>query len=204
MGSCTCPVGTAIGTITPSTCPFEIKQIQKLIWQRKSNTIASLATAKLEATWTALLAATGDTRAQVTPFVYDAILTAGDAVEDGGGDNTTLNGIPIVEDVSPSQFTGFFRNQDQRAVIKVLREYKCEDLQAYFINRDGNIIGKYESGGTLIEGFPITALHISDVHAEGFSQATKNMLSFYMEDGEGWSDDMVIIETAFNALELSN
>jgi len=204
MSTCTCPVGTAISTITPSTCPYDIKQIQKLIWTRKGNQIASLATAKLEATWTGLLAATDGTKAQVTPYVYDSILTAGDAVEDGGGDNTTLNGVPIIEDVAPSQFTGFFRNQNQQSVIKVLREYKCEDLATYFVNRDGYIVGKYASDGVKIEGFPISALHISDAHSEGYGQPTKNMLSFYMSDGEGWSDDLVIIETAFNALELSN
>ena len=204
MGTCTCPVGTAIPTITPSTCPFEIKQVQKLIWTRKGNTIASLATAKLEATWTALLAAAAGTRAQVTPFVWDAVITAGDAVEEGGGDNSTLNGIPVVEDVSPTQFTGYFRNQNQQAVIKVLREFKCEDLEAYMINRDGYIVGRYTDAGTTIQGFPITALHIGDMHSEGFSQPTKNMMSFYMEDGEGWSDELIIIETAFNALELAN
>src|SRR6056300_1371793 len=94
LNSCSCPLPTAIGDITPNSCPDNFGQIQKVIFQRRGfvfdGTVGKDIT--LLADWQALQVAVDDTKVQVSPFTYNAIITAGESITNGGGDNTTLNG----------------------------------------------------------------------------------------------------------------
>ena len=189
MPTCSCPVGTVIPTITPSTCPYDIGQIQKLIFQRQGQIAATGVTSgALEATWTALAAATGDTKIDVTPYVYNAMLAAGDPIIEGGGDNTTLNGIGIVNETNPTTFTGYFRQQ-QQSVIAAIRDYQCESIQVYFVNDQGKLIHSLDSSDQVV-GFPLYALFVGDLRNEGYGVADKNDIQFQLK--AEWGDSLTI------------
>jgi len=201
MPTCNCPVGTVIPTITPSTCPYDVGQIQKLIFQRAGQVAAAAATtAALEATWTALAAATGNTKIETTPYVYNAMIAQGDAIIEGGGDNATLNGIGIVNETNPSTFTGYFREQ-QQSVIAAIRDYQCETIQVYFVNHLGKLICGTNDDGDIV-GFPLHALFISDPELGGYGVADKNHIQFQLK--AEWADGMTFItpETGWSFLEL--
>lgn len=198
--NCSCPVGTAIPTITPSVCPLNIGQIQKLIFWRQGNSIASVATAQLEATWTALLAAADDTRAQVSPFIETAIIAAGDPITEGGGDNTTLNGIEVNTGVNPAIFTGMIKNEDQ-AIIDVLKQYQCESLAVLFINDSGELIHDI-TDTPAVKGFNISSLFIGDLDNQGFGTRDGNAIRFSMK--ANWSDGLAFLTPAFDMLAMAN
>ena len=112
LNSCSCPLPTAIGDITPNTCPDNFGQIQKVIFQRRGfvfdGTVGKDIT--LLADWQALQVAADDTKIQVSPFAYNSIITAGESITNGGGDNTTLNGEVELVGVNPSVYTAEFRS----------------------------------------------------------------------------------------------
>lgn len=198
--NCDCPVGTYIPTITPSTCPTNIGQIQKAIFWRRGNSV-TITNAKLAATWAALLAAVNSTKAQVTPFIEKAIITAGEPITEGGGDNNTLNGVTLITGANPSQFSGMFMEEDQ-AVIAVLKQYMCESLEVIFINEYGQLVGASTDNTNLI-GFDVEALFIGDLKNEGYGKRDSNAISFMLK--KNWSDHLELVTpTDFDALELAN
>jgi hypothetical protein len=130
-----CPKSTtlasAVTTLYP--CPQEFGQIQKLIFWRRGNT-KTVASALQATTWTAMLTATGSTKALVAGFTIGKV-TPGDAREAGGG-NETKNGIPVVIGSSPSVAEFMLIQQDQD-VIKQLKKLHCEALDVIFVNENG-------------------------------------------------------------------
>ena len=91
-----CPVPTAIASVvtTLNPCSSDVGQIQKLVFWRRGQSIASVATAVIVGTWTTLLAATGDTKAVVSPYLGNVEVAPSEAREFGGG-NETRYGAPI-------------------------------------------------------------------------------------------------------------
>ncbi len=204
---CTCPAVTFIPTITPATCKPKIGQIQKIAFQRKystgveRNTIASLLAVQTEGTWTDLLGAVDGTKVQISPFISDAKITAGDKITVGGGDNSTPDAIALLIGSGASTFDGFFRSEDQ-LVIQEIREYQCEVLQVYFFNQAGQIIAELNTDDTKYQGFPIEALFIGDISNEGYADTDKNMIDFQLRPA--WANRLKVINPLFNALDLAN
>ena len=85
-----CPTPTAIESAVTvlNPCPDDIGQIQKLIFWRRGNSIASEATALIATTWNTLLAATDDTKAIISPFVGNVQLPPSESREFGGSNET--------------------------------------------------------------------------------------------------------------------
>jgi len=197
--NCSCPAPTAIGDITAQTCGENLDQIQKIIFQRSGyefdGTIGKDIT--LLADWQTVTGAAGDTKAQITPFVYSAAIAAGDAITNGGGDNSTLNGIAELVGANASSFTGIFKSLNAASITELVA-YACEnDLVAYFVTKNQKIVAKEVSTG-VYTGLTIQSLFIGDKTNNGFGTKDENAISFFLPDG--WSKDYAVTSPVFNPI----
>jgi hypothetical protein len=184
--SCQYPNPTSIGDIPSQTCPENFNQIQKFAIQRSGFTFDGTAgkDITLLADWQTLLAAADDTHAVVTPFVYEAAITAGEAITNGGGDNSTLNGESELTGVNPSSFAGMFKSLS-KDVIQALFDLRCESgLVVYFFNENGDIIAQEKTTGEFT-GFPISSFFVGDTNNEGFATNDTHATSFNLK--KDWS-----------------
>jgi len=200
-----CPAPTylesAVTTLNP--CPADVGQIQKLVFWRTGQSIASVATAIISTTWTTLLAATDDTKALVTPFVHNPDIPAGDPREFGGG-NETRWGASLRKGANSPVLTFSMLAEDQD-IIAALKELRCETLDVVMINEANQFIYSDLQGGTsAFFGFEVVpgSLFVGDKKIGGFEDWDANMLQFNLKPN--WSDTLEIsAETTF-ALSMVN
>ena len=201
MNGCNCPNPTALTEIPNADCPFDIKQIQKIVFQRGGNEFVT-DTIKVLATWTALKTATDGTKVVVSPFVGgNPLITPGGAITEGGGDNSTLNGEETVTGSNPSLFTCDFKSMTP-AQEEAIKKLICEkNLQVYCITEENKILATQE-GLTALDshkGFPISAFYLGDRDNQGFGKQDIHKMRFSLK--AGWSEKIVkITATDFSPL----
>lgn len=205
-----CPLPTALELIPDVGCPVKFDQIQKVIFQRKQVTSSfTTSTILTNAAWTVVLNADDDERAVVSPFLNNFVIGKNDALTEGGNDNTTINGIPRLLGIGFSPVTAELRNVNSD-IADAMRSYTSESSQngytnlwAYFINKDGKIIGKVNEDGNHVDGFDVYNLVVPDVSSEGF--AKDNIYYISWSQAGGWSEGWAIYTGSdFNALRLVN
>jgi len=196
-----CPQPTAIASAVTvlNPCPEEIGQIQKMVFWRVGNTIASVATAIIPTTWTTLLVATGDTKAIASPFMGAVTIPPSEAREFGGG-NETRYGAPRRKGGGSVPVTANMYAYDQD-VIANLKKLRCEPLEVLFINEANQII--YSDTDTF-SGFPIIpgTFFVSDKGFGGLDDSDYNTITFNLQPG--WSDSLEVTEATTFALEMVN
>lgn len=195
-----CPTPTAIESIvtTLNPCEADVGQIQKLVFWRAGNSM-SLASALTSTAWTALLAATGDTKAVVTPYVSNVEWPTSEPREFGGG-NETLNGA-VIRKGGNSTVVSMAMYMEDQDVITSLKQLACENLEVIPINESGQFI---YSDTDDFSGFPIArhSLFASDKGFGGLVDPDSNNLMFNLKPN--WSDTLEIsAETSF-ALDMVN
>lgn len=200
---CTCPLPSELTSIPESDCPENFGQIQKVVFQRASGAwvfdSGVPATGVLvQASWTALLAETDNTKIVVSPFLEDAKISRGDAITRGGGDNTTLNGVEKVMGAQPALFTAELTSI-QNATIDAMKTLQCEDLVVAFINEFGQIILKKISG-TQYNMIPIQSLFVTDADSKGYATDDQAMLRFGLK--YGWRTGTEIVKPTWNPLTV--
>ena len=197
-----CPSPTAIASAVTvlNPCPADVGQIQKLVFWRRGQSIASVATAIISTTWTTLLAATGDTKAIVSPFVANVEIAPSEAREFGGG-NETRWGAPIRKGGSSTVFSASIYQEDQD-VITLLKALRCESLDVLFINESNQLI--YSDAGSVVAGFQIAAnsLNVSDKGIGGLDDADQNKIMFNLKPN--WSDTLEITTETTFLLDMIN
>lgn len=210
---CGCPPSAALSNVDLAQCKESIGQIQKLIFQRRTNAAGVKNVFKPNATssptdpallagWTPLLAATNGTKVVQSPFVTEPTSEPGAAREYGGG-NATLGGIPIIVGREPSTFTGQFLTEKQ-STIKQLKTFECEDLAVFYVDEFGRIVG--DSNGLAADddeleifGFPIASFFVGDKQFGQLEEPDRNMIMF--RHFPNWSDNLVVVTPEdFNAL----
>jgi hypothetical protein len=204
MSLCNCPAPTALTTVPSADCPFDLGQIQKIGFQRAGFTFDSGAVSPTSpsvfADWTALKTATDSTKVVFTPLIGgDPVVVAGEAISEGGGDNSTMNGIEIITGVNPSKFSAMYRSMtpEQESAIKKLM---CEpNLVVYFITDNQKIIVKKITTAQK-KGLAIQAFFLGDRTNDGFGKKDSHKIQFSLP--AGWSEDIEIItpEAGFNPL----
>lgn len=200
--TCSCPLPTAISDITIDPCPENFGQVQKVIFQRLKDGTSyneiSDADIILEATWTTLTAAVGNTKVQASPFLEAPEVEPGSIREFGGG-NETLGGRPITLGSNPTKFNAVFNRKNQ-SMIKVLKELMCESqLGVFFVNSLGRIAADGVNSGQN-RPFEIFSLFVGDKKLGGWDSPDQNEFSFWLP--ENWSDDFKIYtpEAGFDPL----
>lgn len=198
---CVCPLPASLGSLPVVDCPENLGQIQKLTFRRfaAGQWFADELLAAAIANWTPLLGATDDTKVITTHTFANHVIPPAEAITEGGGDNTTQDGIEEVLGVGPTTATGNFRDVPNNHVT-ALKALICEILTVAMINNNGRIWVKQPGGaGNPIFGIPIYTWFISDAGSQGLN--TKDLAPFRYALIDGWREDLVAITpTDFNAL----
>lgn len=199
---CNCPAPTALTEITSENCGVDLKQIQRVAFERIGNKFDGGATTPVLITsladWQAKMSATDDTKIVVSPLIGgDPIIDAGDAITNGGGDNSTLNGQEEVEGVNPSLFSSVFKSLSP-ATEKAMKKLMCEkQLLVHFFLQGGRIATrKVETD--VHEGFRASSIFMSDRNNAGYGTKDTHNLRFSLVDG--WSEDLEIVTPTWNPL----
>lgn len=205
MEACVCPKPASLSDVLRATCKENLGQIQRFIFQRQADgndfTVGTLGLINLLASWTPLWIAADDTKVVSSPYVENFVIPRTEKAVEGGGDNTTIDGIEIVVGANAVTALGQIA-ETPSSILKALRKLMCEvDLQVYMINQYGQIIGRDlipASPGTSVVGIPIQSFFVSDADNNGLNTRDKADFSFGLPFG--WRDDLAIVKpTAFNA-----
>jgi hypothetical protein len=181
------------------TCPTDVGQIQKLIFWRRGNEIADVATMILAATWTSLKAATDSTKAVVSPFIDAPVFEVGDFVEEGSG-NEVRDGIPHIMGSGNTKFTCKVYSPSS-AVMREFKDLMCESLDVILVNENGFFVHHLDSASD-VQGFPIYNLGVKDRYIGGFQASDYFDVVFYLRPN--WADNLTITDPTanFSALDL--
>lgn len=209
--ACNCPLPTALTTVTATSCPEEMGQIQRAWFVRKGNVVWDTATAgaanvpatitgdavTASAGWATLKAATDDTKVVFPPlFAGDITITPGDAITQGGNDNSTLNGQTYFVAFPDSSFSARF-DQLTATQTSELKTLVCEDLEVYFVNGDGDLVGDASTTGEF-KGFDVTSVMLQSRNVQGFATRDANIMAFQLD--ADWDTIFEKQTPVFNAL----
>lgn len=191
MQNCPCPEPEAIPSIPEPICPEDFGQIVRLILTRQKNQIAAtVAAAKLIATYSPLITAVDDTKIQVTPKLMEGIvIPPGEPITEGGDDNSTPLGRQLVVGAATIPVEGFLRGVDS-AVIEALKQFACEELDIVLINEFGQYIFHKNDDNTL-RGFPIHAFFVGDKGNEGKNTQDKAKIRWGFDGG--WRSKAIMV-----------
>lgn len=188
----TCPLPAEISDITANNCPISWDQIQKIVLFRKSaesglNWFTNVTDLNTEANWDTLLASAGDDKVVIGPYFNNLVFPQSEALESGGNDNTTINGIPLFNGLGSVNVTGDIKGASSET-IRDLDTYTCEslaeqgvtNLRCMFIARGGKVVYTTNaSDSTTPRGFELYNFVVSDVGSEGFNAKNQNNISWY-------------------------
>ncbi len=195
---CNCPENESLLEIIAENCGVDLKQIQRVAFQRTQATASFTPTTILTlSVWQALLAATDETKIVITPLIGgDPVIEPGEAITTGGGDNSTLNGIEQLEGVNPSKFSCVFKSLSALVETQI-KALKCETtLTVYLILQGGRIA--CATVGLTAYGFTIQSFFLSDRGNAGFGTKDTFKCSFSLQ--EGWSENLAIYKPTWNPL----
>lgn len=207
--NCNCPNTDPLTTIPTATCLFYFDQVQRNGFVKFGNVEFDTATPAnsipvvagdptLEAGWTALRAASDDTK-----VVFDQrlggspIISAGEPITIGGGDNSTMNGEELIRAKLPSVFTAFYADitPEQETALQALG---CNNIGWFPVTRDGKIWGQSLAADKFTP-IPISAFFVGDRGSEGFGTRNTNQVRFNL--APGWSNSLAyIVPSDFDAL----
>lgn len=197
-----CPSPTALesAVTTLNPCPSDVGQIQKLVFWRTGQSIASVTTALIQTTWDTLLAAADDTKALVTPFVHNPDIPPGDPREFGGGNETRWGAA--LRKGAQSPVLSFMMLAEDQDVIASLKKLRCEALDVLFINEANQLI--YSDAGAVVAGFPVVpnSLFVGDKKVGGLEDYDSNLLMFNLQPN--WSDTLEITTATDFLLSMVN
>jgi hypothetical protein len=206
MEACVCPKPSSLTDVLRATCKENLGQIQRFIFQREDAVDNVFATGKLGlitalASWTPLWIADDDTKVVSSPYVENFVIPKTEAATEGGGDNSTLDGVEMVIGANAATAIGQIA-ETPSSILASLRTLMCEpNLTVYMINQFGQIIGRDtlpNTPGTSVVGIPIQAFFVSDAGNDGLNTRDKADIRFGLP--YGWRDNLAIVKpTAFNA-----
>lgn len=197
---CNCPAPTELTEIPDVNCPVDLKQIQRIGFQRPGFVFDASATVPTDilelSTWQALKIATDDTKVVFTPLIGgDPVIEPGEAITSGGGDNSTLNGVEENEGTNPSNFSCVFKSLASETE-KAMKALKCEKVVVAYLFLQGGRIAVTLIDTAKYTGFNALSLFVSDRGNQGFGTKDTVSMSFALE--AGWSDNLQIIKPNFN------
>jgi hypothetical protein len=192
-----CPVPTKLVTVQNPSCPENIGQIQKIIFQRARANWVFDSTGGTDiqdlASWTPLLTATDDTKIVIAPNTVSVVITPPTALTTGGNDNSTLNGRKLNTGFSSVELTGMFRSMPSEIIAQLKMLQKGEDLVWYGVNQFGQIVARdiYPGHpGEKVAGIPLFSPFFGDAGNEGYAKDDMANFSFGMD--YGWRSDLQV------------
>jgi hypothetical protein len=166
-----------------------------------------------ETAWTTKLAASGDSKIELSPALANFVIPPSEKAIIGGNDNTTVEGLPYLVGDNNIEVT-FEIHSPSQAVINLMDELSCLSdatlgksnltvfMMSRFIRGKSFVIGKAGSGADTYVGIPVYNFHISTLGNEGYNSKNKYMGSFTVRPS-----DMRAIASApveFDPFSLAN
>lgn len=198
-----CPLPAALTDIPVSACPFRFDQIVRVLYQRRqtATSFATEALMKVLANWTALTAATDDTKVVVSPIFSGFVIPSSEPITVGGNDNSTFNGIREYYGEGAVTATGNFKNisSDVKAAMQLLTQESLassvgvSNLTAYFVNKDGVIFYTDDQ-----RGIPVYNARIGSVGSEGLN--APNVTPFGFDLQPEWDTAIKAVIPSFDPL----
>lgn len=204
MDACVCPRPPSLGDVIRATCKENLGQIQRFLFQRIADgnvfAVGDLGLISALASWTPLFIADDDTKVVSSPYVEGFVIPRTEAITEGGGDNSTIDGIEMVVGANAATALGQIAETPGQ-ILKALRALMCEvDLGVYMINQYGQIIGVTDTPATpttSVSPIPIRSFFVSDADNNGLNTRDKADIRFGLPFG--WRDNLAIVTPAFNA-----
>lgn len=212
---CNCPDVSPLPDVISDDCPVDIGQIQRFIFVKRGQVIFDSASGggdglsgvpqidsqiDTKADWAALVAAVDDTKAVFSSKIGgDPLITAGEAVINGGGDNSTFNGEEEIAGKNPNKFTGLFKSLSPENEIALKNIINCRDIEVYLINEFNKIICN-KHGAFTRNGFVVRAGFMGDRNNLGKNAKDTFAVQWTMPDNWSENMDIVTLEAGFNAI----
>lgn len=200
-----CPIATALPTISNPDCPAIYGNVSaialQLVQASPSFTSTSIA---LSATWTPLLASTTATGIRIVPC-NNFETTPGEAITEGGNDQTTLRGRPKLKGGGFST-AAYMMQGVTHAFAKAVADLtkfsalagQKTKLRAFLLTDENNIISSDD-----YNGIEIFNHFVQDLKKGGSFRAEDNYsVSFGMD--YGWSFTAKTTAASFDVLSLVN
>jgi hypothetical protein len=211
---CECPLGTLPNQIDV-TCASDLDQIVKIAFQKPQASAPFITADPISDvdSWTALLAASGDTKIVLSPATANVVIASSEAVYIGENSNESVNGLGYYVGENNIRVTGEIHSPSQD-VIDALNELSCfsdvtlgsSQLTVFmFVRRIkgvSRVVAKSGASAGDYAGFQIFNFRVSSVGSEGYQTKSKYMFSFDMQPDE-WQG-MEIVQLGFNPLSLAN
>jgi hypothetical protein len=200
-----CPIPAALPLLSNPDCPAIYGNVSAVALQLKQGTPSFTSTSiALLATWTPLLASATATGIRIIPCTNFAT-TPGEAITEGGNDQTTFKGRQKLKYVGFS--TGTYRMEGvTSAFAKAVVAYTKfsamaggrSNLRMFLLTDENNIIS-----GADFNGVEVWNHVVMDVTKGGAYKLEDNYnVNFGMD--YGWSFDAVTTKAAFDVLALVN
>ena len=206
---CDCPLPAALTALTAVTCKTKFDQIVRMGIQRVSTTTPFNGglgdDIEVEADWTSRMALADSDKIIITPFFTSLVFPVSESILSGGGDNTTVNGLPEYQGESNVAVEGVFKDLPD-VQVQELDDLACESLAqdgeasiwVYFFNRFGKIIH-----GLTFQGIPVYNFRISSLGSEGLNASNMHSFRFdLVNTPKAWDRDSVLATPAFDPLTL--
>lgn len=198
---CNCPESSALTEIDLENCGVNMNQIQRIAIQRNTPNAFTPATIILLATWQAFSTAVDSTKIIFTPMIGgDPVIEPGEAITNGGGDNSTLNGIEEIDGTNPSKFSTMFKSLSPKVEAQ-LKQAMCEKNATVYFFLQGGLIACWQNDiltplTSPCSGIPVQSLFVGDRSNAGFGSKDTNAFMFSIPSG--WSEKLFIIKPSFN------
>lgn len=192
LGSC--PLPSYLRPVALTACPQKWGQIQKMAFGRVTdNRFANAGGFISQAVWQALLLVTTDAKIVTSPFFAGMQFPEGQAVENGGNDNTTINGVGDLQGGQMIKVPFVLTNQSAQT-MRELRDLAAESMiqpgfsqiGVYLFNNNREVIYDQSISVAAFNVFKIYNLFIPDVSSLGLN--TNNTYNCYFEVPFGWSE----------------
>jgi len=199
---CDCPLGAALPDVPINDCIEDFGQLQKIVLQRiysSGTTKNTIADPTLEASWTALLAASNGTKVVQSPYLANPDSEPGAARTYGGG-NATPGGVEITIGREPTSVTAEILRSPQDT-IKALKELSCENIGVWLIDEHGRIgcLADDVDTPTTYYPIPVQNFFVGDKALKGLEEPDRNAISWKFFPN--WSDYFKILTPSdFDAL----
>lgn len=211
---CECPLG-ALPNQIDLTCANDLDQIIRIGFQKPQSSAPFVTADPINDidSWTALLAASGDTKIVLSPATANVVIPSSEAVYVGENSNESVNGLGYYLGENNIRVTGEIHSATQD-VIDALKALECysdvtlgeSQLTVYmFVRRIkgvSRVVAKAGQSSGDYAGFQIFNFRVSSIGSEGYQTKSKYMFSFDMQPDE-WAN-MEIKALDFNPLSLAN
>lgn len=200
-----CPLPAALPEVTNQDCTVATGNIIAIALQlRQASASFNTTSIKVAATWTPLLSASDATGIKLVN-VQNFESTPGEAITEGGNDQTTFRGRKKVKYMGFTDFTAMAEGVSH-AYAKTLTEFtkfssmpgQRSKLQAYFLTDENYIMSAAD-----FSGIDIHAWLVGDVKKGGAFKLEDNYAISFSAD-YGWSFDAVSTLASFDVSTLVN